>query len=162
MKRCWKCAQSLTLETFGKDRSQPDGLKSACKPCRRAMENARYQANPLPRIAKAREWYRNNAVRQTLKCKEWGANNPGFSTYYKASYMAAKKGRFVDWADQEVMKQFYARSADISRVTGIEHHVDHVIPFRSPVVSGLHNEFNLQILSCSANCSKQNKVEERI
>ena len=42
------------------------------------------------------------------------------------------------------------------RVTGEDWEVDHIVPLQSNIVCGLHNEFNLQVITKSANSSKRN------
>jgi len=61
------------------------------------------------------------------------------------------------WADQTKMQGFYDKAQQMSRDTGIDHHVDHIVPINSKLVCGLHNEFNLQILEGRANMSKGNR-----
>ena len=39
------------------------------------------------------------------------------------------------------------------------HHVDHIIPLHGKLVSGLHVESNLQVITQAANCTKSNKYE---
>lgn len=41
--------------------------------------------------------------------------------------------------------------------TGIEWHVDHVVPLRSNIVSGFHNEFNLAVITAKENLIKGNR-----
>lgn len=43
------------------------------------------------------------------------------------------------------------------KITGIKHDVDHVVPLRSKLVCGLHNEFNLAVIPASENRSKGNR-----
>ena len=63
------------------------------------------------------------------------------------------------WANSELMKMFYTVAQQISKNTGIPHHVDHIVPISHPLVCGLHNEHNMQILTDSENCSKSNKFD---
>jgi len=67
------------------------------------------------------------------------------------------KSASVVWADKEKIKSIYKQAVEISESTGVRHEVDHIIPITNKLVCGLHNEFNLQILSISENRAKYNK-----
>ena len=43
-----------------------------------------------------------------------------------------------------------------SQATGVPHEVDHTVPLKSPLVCGLHSEFNLRVITASQNRSKRN------
>lgn len=53
----------------------------------------------------------------------------------------------------------YAKAQALTKATGIAHHVDHEYPLRGALVSGLHVENNLQILTGAENKRKRNKFE---
>lgn len=63
--------------------------------------------------------------------------------------------------DAELFKlveaEAYSLSALRSASTGIKHNVDHVVPLRSKLVCGLHNEFNFQVITADANNRKGNR-----
>jgi len=63
------------------------------------------------------------------------------------------------WANKEAMLEFYKEARRLTNETGIEHQVDHIIPSNHKLVCGLHNEFNLQVLTKEENQKKNNKFE---
>lgn len=66
---------------------------------------------------------------------------------------AAKLHRTVAWADQEAIAAIYKEAKE----TGMS--VDHIVPLQGKLVSGLHVEYNLQLLPASDNFAKCNKFE---
>ena len=69
-----------------------------------------------------------------------------------AKYRASKLQRTVGWTELEKITDFY-------KLCPPGFHVDHIIPLRGELVSGLHVLANLQYLPAKENCSKGNKFE---
>jgi hypothetical protein len=84
-----------------------------------------------------------------------------------AKYVAAARSRekrikvaTPPWANLKTIEQFYIRAAEVTKLTGIKHHVDHIYPLKSPIMCGLHVEANLQIIPAAVNLRKSNRIEE--
>ena len=83
-----------------------------------------------------------------------------------SSYAAFTRGRvranraLPSWASTEAIASMYERAKELCRTTGVDWHVDHVIPLNGKSVCGLHVENNLQVITASQNRSKRNKFEE--
>ncbi len=105
------------------------------------------------------------------RVKRWHSEHPERIRTIAAKYRASEKGtetkrmRYLRmtsqvpaWADQAVMDSLYAEAVQISADTGVPHVVDHILPICSDVVSGLHVENNLQILTAVDNIRKGNRV----
>lgn len=92
----------------------------------------------------------------TKLLNEWRAKNPGAANAQASKQRTAKLKRTPAWADLKAILEFYKQAAKLTKTTGIPHHVDHKIPLRGKLVSGLHVENNLQVLVGTKNLVKHN------
>lgn len=60
------------------------------------------------------------------------------------------------WADSSAIRAVYREADRLTRETGIPHEVDHEIPLRGRLVSGLHVHTNLRPLPARENRRKSN------
>lgn len=115
-------------------KKREQGRKTRSDPIKLERINKRYRAK-----------YRKN--HKDLACAE------------RALRRGRQKQRVPSWANLEKIKEFYKESRRLTEETGIKYHVDHIIPLQNKLVSGLHVENNLRIISAKENLSKHNKFE---
>jgi hypothetical protein len=94
--------------------------------------------------------YLSNQKTQSDRYKRWQQNNKDKVRLKSATERAVRLQRVTKWADIDVIKEFYLNCPD-------GFHVDHIIPLRGKLVSGLHVIENLQYLPAKENLSKGNK-----
>lgn len=139
-----------------------------------------YHVENAERInAKSRAWYAENADRQRVynkahyyenleyyrmvgrhsyqrnkeacdeRMKLWRQKNPRRNTAYARAYNLRKQQRTPAWSERRAILDFYFLCPP-------DHEVDHIIPLKGRLVSGLHVLANLQYLTTSENCAKSN------
>lgn len=152
-------------------RGKPEG--KTCLACSSKLNKERYRERHTARM---REYYATDAghaamneasrkygekpeVKLASKAynKQWHSANPGKAGALYSRKRAAKLLRTVSWADGAKIAAFYAKARQLSKETGIVHHVDHIIPLQGKLVSGLHVETNLQVIPWFTNIKKKNK-----
>lgn len=143
-KICGACQRDLTADAYHTSRGSHDGLQSNCKECRSRT---------------ARRYYKNNRAKVQKRNCQYTQANPDLAAARTAQYRAAKLQRTLSQGYTDAIKQFYKEARRLTDATGVQHHVDHIVPLRGRLVSGLHVPWNLQILTASDNCSKGNKWE---
>lgn len=64
--------------------------------------------------------------------------------------------RCPQWADKQAILAVYREAQRMTRATGIEHEVDHIVPLCGRMVSGLHVHWNLHVIPKADNQAKGN------
>lgn len=124
---------------------------------------------------RTKEWRKNNAEKDRENSKLYRKNNPqkfrdyckSWATKYphkvtaktvrrEASKLKATPSWLSDSHIDEIL-DLYTMAKMFRIYTGIEYHVDHIVPLRGETVCGLHVPWNLQLLPWNENLSKQNK-----
>lgn len=62
----------------------------------------------------------------------------------------------VPWTDRRAIRQVWTESRRVTRLTGVQHSVDHIVPLKHPLVCGLHVQNNLCVLPLVENIRKSN------
>jgi hypothetical protein len=112
-------------------------------------------ANP-DKVAAQRDKHRE---RRRADSRRWFRNNKAKANAHCAKRRASKDQRTPEWLSKEAKQQlldFYTIARSLTEETGISYEVDHIIPLRGKIVSGLHVPWNLQILTHEENIKKHN------
>ena len=113
------------------------------------------QANPEA----AEEYRRNNAEAIRISAKEYAIAHPAKVRAKTRKYQATKLQRTPSWVDLKKIEKVYEDAQRLTFAFDEPFHVDHVIPLRGKLVSGLHVHTNLQILPGQENLRKHNHFE---
>jgi hypothetical protein len=168
--------------------SNKEAHQALCKRWRaenpdRAKEICRndYQRNKDSVLSRTKQYYYDNKETYTQYKQQWRNNNGArisqtvkayrtknlFVVRVKDAIHAARKRALKTqatplWANVQAIENIYLMCQQKTMETGVEYHVDHIIPLKGKKVSGLHVENNLRIITQSENCRKSNKHIEEI
>jgi hypothetical protein len=185
-KVCKKCGVEKDIFKFSKKSSSKDRLQPSCKECVKEYLVSYYLHNKLKAIKYANDYHAKNRdlillkqseyrsknldklkVKQktyrsshkesiAIKKKEWQQSNKERVNGKNAKRRATKLQASPSWSDDTCIGGLYELAAVFNR-TGINLHVDHIVPLISDEVCGLHCEANLQLLPANNNLSKGNR-----
>lgn len=133
-KVCSFCEERKPHEAYYANTCTNDGRATTCKVCEELLRRTRNKAPDIPRtLTKAAKAY--NLFKYVWnECK--------------------KKRRVPGWADPVEIHKVYAAKQD----AGEGFDVDHIIPLKGEVVSGLHVHYNLRVIDSTENRKKGNKL----
>lgn len=127
--------------------------------------NQRYRRDNLE-AAKAREasLRQRNADQMRINGARYRSSERG-----RTMHAARESRRRADllqrtplWSDATAIEKIYAEAVRLSIETGIPHDVDHVIPLKGKLVSGLHVANNLRPVHASINRRKHNQFDPEL
>lgn len=175
-KECTKCRDVKSLELFAKHSKNKDGLNFWCKQCMsdyrrsynqtkkakaasRASSLKHHKANRDRLVADMKVYHQDNRDRILSRQKEYYEQNLPYMLQRASVGRGERAKRNVSWANQQLIDAYYIEAKRLEELTGIQFHVDHIIPLQGDLVSGLHVETNLQLLPAHENIGKSNSFD---
>lgn len=135
VKQCPTCNRILKYTEYHLNKDNPRGIVTSCKNCR-VISNA--------------EAYKLDSTKES-HTRSYDKNQ-GKIRNRQSQYKNERSLRTPKWTETEEINDFYHRCP-------IGYQVDHVVPLKGKLVSGLHVLGNLQYLLIKDNLSKNNKFE---
>lgn len=120
-------------------------------------ERVRYQENKDRILQRAKDYYNLNKKEIAEYKKQYAKNvynerlrTTGRGKYNTMLYHTSRLQRCPVWANLKLIQEIYLNCPE-------DCEVDHILPLRGKLISGLHVENNLQYVTKSENASKNNK-----
>lgn len=100
-----------------------------------------------------------NAIYMLSYKAAYKAANPGARKEARKAGKVGKRSRTPAWSDPKECAKVYYKATCLSTMTGVQYHVDHIIPLHGKLVSGLHVHQNLRVLPWDDNLKKTNDFD---
>jgi len=155
MKRCKSCDVIKESTEFYKHQTTKDRLQTCCKNCSK-ISLSYYKPNLDVKRAREKQYRELNKEKETQRKRSWKLKNRAIARANKARYRANKLSATPKWNNNFFIKEIYQLAQDRGRLTGVEWHVDHIVPLKNNKVCGLHTEINLQVITATENLKKSN------
>jgi len=156
MKKYYQENRNVILERFRKYRQENRDVISEKK-------KKHYQENRNVILETKKKYHQENRDAIAEAKKAWRKENPELASAHAASRRARKKQAQPPWLTEEHINQIkaeYKNSKRMKKLTGIEHHVDHIVPLKGENVCGLHVPWNLQVIPAKHNLEKHNHFDD--
>lgn len=155
--------ERMNAEAAARYRADPESYKARARKWerdnveRKSELRAQYRAGNREKIKdiSRADWRKHNAKRKAAKVA-YRAKFPELGAHHCRLRQTRKQKATPAWADLTAIKAKYKEAARLRKETGSEWHVDHEIPLKHPLVSGLHVHANLRVIPGPDNQSKGN------
>ncbi len=162
IRTCKTCLVEKPHDDFVKHPQCKFGITHKCKSCLNEIMKRKYpdQKEVIAKRQKKSVAKRKAEGKDVYKpTREYLKRNPHHGRYHSKQRKAHVKRATPSWltASQKVeMRNIYIASQQKTVETGVDYHVDHIVPLRGENVCGLHVPWNLRVLRADLNMAKSN------
>lgn len=159
-KECKQCLLTKNVSDFTKVFVKNKWyLKTKCKKCTANLETLKRQENP-ERYKKHQEDFRRKSgmqIKKIFTTKEDQYRNKLANKYKYKKRIKHCRNLWDKELTDLVTKEAHDLRLRRNKITGINWHVDHIIPLNGKLVSGLHVWNNLRVIPARLNMEKGNR-----
>ena len=163
LKQCSICNDwKVRFEEFHKSNRSFDGRVAACKRCDKQRKSNWRTQNPERFKALVDNRYQQKKGDISHLFRERYANDPEFRKQKLVDFYLREertKRATPPWVRRQDLMLFYMDSQKKTEESGVQHHVDHIIPIKHELVCGLNVPANLQVITAEENLRKSNKFD---
>ena len=159
---CKTCLSEKPHSEFVKNAACKFGITHKCKDCLNKQCREKYPESKdriLSNQKRSVSKRRAEGKDVNKPSREYNRRNPEYKRFYAAQRKAHVKRATPSWLtpDQKAhIKRTYRLAQIMKEETGLDYHVDHIIPLRGKNVCGLHVPKNLRVLRADLNTAKSN------
>ena len=130
--------------------------KGTCTECMKLS----FDLKKEDRLQEMKANYSSKKTEYSERMVDWRNRNKHKQATYssqKRSALLLRTPRWLSTDDKQKIEEYYYTAHMLGMHTGEHYHVDHIVPLRGKMVSGLNVPWNLQILEKQKNLQKGNR-----
>jgi len=156
---CNDCREEKALEDLVKAEGCKHGRRKLCKSCLVARQQSRYDPEKKSAYDKKRRSEKSEQLRSYDRERSKLPHRRAAHNEYTRKRRAMLKDAVPEDYDRGGVLAMYRLAQKLSRLTGVEMHVDHIKPLSK---GGEHNVGNLQLLAAPLNVAKGSNEDFQI
>ena len=133
-----------------------------CVACGHDAATAYRKEHPEKHLQALKKQREKNKQERAAYLRKWKQENADRHCHHAQVRRTKKLQACPAWADLEQIQSFYTEAARLTEVSGVKHHVDHIVPLQNKSVCGLHVPANLRVVPYYENLQKHNKLDESL
>ncbi len=125
----------------------------------KAIDRARKNYDREAGKQNARRWRERNPEKRKQIASAWEKRNKDYMNAKTARRYARKGKATLKSVTIKDIMPIYKEARVLTEKTGVQYHVDHIVPLFGEAICGLHVPWNLRAIPAKDNQSKSNKWE---